>query len=118
MASERDEARQNISDETDADFSGPIGVAERLRHLTENNRHKRQMASGERGIFGVLVGGKDQAPTTIAFVAMLLGMAIGAWCLYQGTLNAGDHDFWAKQSERAFLLATSALSFVFGRSSN
>ena len=114
MASERDEARADIQAGTELDISGPIDSATQVKLLIEKNKQARRLARGQRGLFGIF-GDQDHAPILIAFLAMIIGMALGTWCLYQGSVAVADHDFWSKQADRAFVFATTALGYLFGR---
>lgn len=121
MASDRDGALSSATavEETDSELGEVLAQANNL-HLElvkENNRHKEQMASGERGWFGQFLGGERNAPTVVAFIALVLFSAIGSVCLAAAYNNPETGTFWGDHARNAFALATGALGFIFGRGS-
>lgn len=120
MASEREQAKQSASDPepNDPDLGETLGAANRfnIELIRETNRHREQMAHGERGWLGWLVGGPTSAPTIIAFLAASAGLLIAVWCLSNAAAQGADAEFWSKQAERGFAFAGTAVGFIFGRS--
>ena len=121
MATERDEAKGAVTETTssDPDLEQALGNATqfRLDLLKEQNYHARQLAAQDQGRLGWLLGNANHAPMFIAFLATFAGLAIGLWCLARAANHQSEADFWAKQSERAFAFAGTALGFIFGRGS-
>lgn len=120
MVSEREQAKKSATnpEPSDPDLGETLSAANKFHIdlIRENNRHKEQMAHGERGWLGWLVGGPSNAPTIIAFLAASAGLLIALWCLNQATAQGADAEFWSKQSERGFAFAATAVGFIFGRS--
>jgi len=83
----------------------------------EANRHREAMAKGERGRIGNLLGNSDNAPTTIAFIAIIMGSFIWVGSLAVAYCVPEDSDFWATQGNRALAFTLTALGYVFGRGS-
>jgi hypothetical protein len=119
MASEREQAKQSASEPepSDPDLGETLGAANQfnVELIKEANRHREQMAHGERGLLGRLVGGPTNAPTIIAFIIASVGLGIAMWCLSQASAPGADADFWSKQAERAFAFSGTAVGFIFGR---
>lgn len=120
MASEREQAKRSASDPepSDPDLGEALGAANQfnIELIRETNRHREQMSHGERGWLGWLVGGPTSAPTIIAFIIASAGLLIAIWCLKQAATQVTEAEFWAKQAERGFALAGTAVGFIFGRS--
>ena len=120
MAFDRKAAKEAITTKSkvDAEFNeAQSGAHEfQLKIAQENNRHVETMRRHELGFIGRAFGGEKSAPTYIAFLVMVAGMAGTFYCWSQaGTVEAAVADFWSKQAERSLAFAASALAYIFGR---
>lgn len=93
-----------------------------LEVLKENNRHIEAKIRHDLGVFGRAFGGEKSAPTYVALVAMVSGLAAVGVSFYMAAHapevnNAEYVDFWGKQIERSIAFASAALAFIFGRGS-
>ncbi len=99
-------SRETDDPELDAALSS--GHKLQLELVKEQHRHAETM----RGLGAKIFGHGDNAPTYIAAAAVGAGVVIAGGCLvaaYQSDIPSAV-DFWAKQSERAFSFAATALA--------
>ena len=119
MGFKRSDAKAGVGNEEagDPDLAGALSEASKLRVDLEKeaNRHREKMAAGERGWIGWALGGTKSAPLMIAFLAIVFGGIMWAWCLNQAQLDAADADYWGTQADRALALMGTALGYIFGR---
>ncbi|MBK1664910.1 hypothetical protein CKO38_09190 [Rhodospirillum rubrum] len=119
MDSERSSAKKAIKEPeaTDPEFSQALNDAShfRISLIQEQNRHRENMAKGERGLLGALFGGENLAPTMIAFVISVFGLLGWGVCLLAASHYEAESVFWGDQAGRALALATTAIGFIFGR---
>lgn len=105
-------------DGDDPEYKQSLSEASHMRVTLERegNRHKEEMAKGERGSIGNFLGGERNAPLTIAFLAVSVGSLVWIAALIAAYMFPDDADFWAVQGNRALALALTALGYVFGKS--
>ena len=119
MVFKRSDAKAGIGEEeaSDPELTGALSDGQQLRVALEKegNRHREEMAKGERGFVGWALGGTKSAPLTIAFLAILFGAIMWAWCLNQAQLDGADTNYWGTQADRALALMGTALGYIFGR---
>lgn len=122
MVSERDAAKGAATnpEEGDPELEGALIAASKAKVelLREQNRHAEAIAKGERGWFGGVFGGKDHAPTFIAFSAMFLGFIAFGWAIFQ-MANADEpaRAFWWDVAQYVLTFTGTALGFAVGNSS-
>ncbi|WP_421445276.1 hypothetical protein [Agrobacterium tumefaciens] len=121
MASDRKAAKQAIEEtskddpELDEAISG--GHSYQLKLAQENNRHREVMRRSEMGVFGRLFGSDSAATTSVAFIAMVSGVAGTAFCwIMAGNASVAEiTTFWSTQAERALAFSGGALAYLFGK---
>lgn len=122
MASERSDAKASIQEQEgdDPELSNALVQAGKFRVEIEKegNRHKEEMAKGERGLIGSLLGGEKSATITVAFIAIIIGSLVWVACLIAAYKFEDRSDFWALQGNRALGLTLTALGYIFGRGGN
>ncbi len=80
--------------------------------------HALQRRKLEMGFLGRALGGRDDAPNHIAFIAMLMGFLLAVSSLWVAhAANTADVKFWESFAERGLAFSGVCLSFIFGRSS-
>ncbi|WP_313057398.1 hypothetical protein [Agrobacterium cavarae] len=120
MAFDRKAAKAAITNQSkdDPEFNEALSGAHdyQLKIAQENNRHAETMRRQDLGFIGRAFGGEKSAPTYIAFLVMLAGMAGTFYCWTQaGAVESAVAEFWSKQAERSLAFAASALAYIFGR---
>lgn len=125
MASDRSAAKkaikQSSDDDPELDAALSSGHDLQLKLTQESNRHEEVMRKTDIGFLGWAFGGEKSAPTYIAFLVTILGLAGTLFCWWQavGTnetpVSAEMVEFWSKQAERALAFAAASLAFIFGR---
>ncbi|HYP57344.1 MAG TPA: hypothetical protein VEQ35_03560 [Beijerinckia sp.] len=88
-----------------------------LEIVKENNRHIEATIAHDLGFFGRAFGGEKSAPTHVALIAMLFGLAGAGVSFYMAAHDGTAVEFWGKQIERSVAFASTALAFIFGRGS-
>ena len=145
MASERAEAKRDVVRES-AELNEPAPLrdvlltaqASQTELVRERNRNKEtilqmelaarakeqdaeltaraQERQSELGIIGRLLGGKDNAPTSVALIALASGILAFFLCLHYAAYSSTP-ETWQREAEGSLAFAASALAFIFGRSS-
>jgi hypothetical protein len=119
MASDRKAAKEAIqsSSAQDAELEEVLSGAHnyQLRLTQENNRHAEAMRKADIGFLGRAFGGEKSAPTYIAFLVTVAGLAGTGFCWYKAGVPGATTEFWSTQAERAVAFAASALAYIFGR---
>lgn len=125
MASDRSAAKKAIkqSSDDDPELDAALSSAHnlQLRITQETNRHEEAMRKTDIGFLGRAFGGEKSAPTYIAFLVTILGLAGTFFCWWQatGTIETPTTpemvEFWSSQAERALAFAAAALAYIFGR---
>jgi hypothetical protein len=134
MASERSKAKQDIVRDS-ADASEPaelkilLADAQGMQHelAREGNRSKEAMRQMELtakadeqrtdlGVVGKFTGGKDNAPTAIALVAVICGICLTFLCFHYAAVSVVPQT-WTREADAAMAFTSAALSFIFGRGS-
>jgi len=125
MASDRSAAKGAIEesspDDPELDAALSSGHDLQLKLAQEQNRHTEAMHKADIGFLGRAFGGEKSAPTYIAFIAMVAGLAGATFCWMQAVGTAENPisietaEFWSKQAERALSFGAAALAFIFGR---
>jgi hypothetical protein len=116
MASDREQAKSAIvsRDKDDPELDEVLNNAHQLQLelAREANRHAEEM----RGWFGRLIGDDRNAPVFVALLAMMIGLGVWVYCLYNaGNLNQAQTEFWGRWAERSLAFAASALAYIFGK---
>jgi hypothetical protein len=123
MASERDEVLKAVisselpqATKLEEAISEGSSEAESTKQLELIHKHAIDKLNVELGTFGRLFGTEVHAPLVIAFFVVASGLILAAW-LWWIAYYTNTHDFWAGEAHIALGAATTALGYVFGRSS-
>ena len=99
---------------TDPEYEQSIrDGAHEYKMLREQNRHKEEMRKAGMGVIGNILGDGQQAPFSIALIAILLGIAFSV-VIYVTTPVTARGDV-TELTLSGVTLATGALGYVFGR---
>jgi hypothetical protein len=79
--------------------------------------HAHAMRKLELGWIGFLVGDPTSAPTNIALLCIVAGMALCAVSVIYARTAGTDVEFWHSFTERSLAFVGTALAFIFGRGS-
>ena len=91
-------------------------LAARAREQEAELRERAQVRTSELGLIGHLLGGKENAPTSVALIALGSGILAFFLCLHYAAYSAAP-ETWHREAEGSLAFAASALAFIFGRSS-
>ncbi len=113
-------AKQGItgSEDQEPEVQNAITVGHQLQLdlLREKNRHKEALQAAELGRIGRLVGAESAASITLASAVVALGF-IGVITGYIiAAVRPGSQEFWGKEIGWSYGAISSAMAFVFGRS--
>ena len=75
-----------------------------------------QERQSELGIIGRLLGGKENASTSVALIAMGFGIVAFFLCLHYAAYSPAS-ETWHREADASLAFAASALAYIFGRSS-
>lgn len=91
-------------------------LAARAREQEVELAAQAQEKISDLGILGKLLGGRENAPTNVALIALGCGVVAFFLCLHYAAYSSTP-ETWHREAERALAFAASALAFIFGRSS-
>ena len=124
MASNRSKAKSDLIKES-GEVVEPAALTEIFARSElerkEDNRSKEEMrrldiqaSKVDRGAVGWLIGGRDNAATATAFIAMAAGM-LGTFGCFLGAYFSSSSSTWINAGELFLAFAGSALGYIFGR---
>ena len=76
-----------------------------------------EASRGERGAVGRLLGGKENAPAAMAFLAMLSGLLCSSIC-FLAAYHSPSPAIWISAGTPFLTFAGSAVGYVFGRTAS
>ena len=117
----RSNAKEGITktEDEEPELQNAITVGHQLQLdlLREKNRHRETIQKQELGWIGRFFGGENTASLGLAFAAVFLGFLGVVLGYVMAALQPISQAFGGKEIGFAYTLISSALSFVFGRSS-
>lgn len=91
-------------------------LAAEARQQEAELRERAQERISELGVIGQLLGGKENAPVSVALIALASGILAFFLCLHYAAYSSTP-ETWHREAEGSLAFAASALAFIFGRSS-
>lgn len=127
MASEREKALNDVvGDESGVAIgAGPdsttnlavaLSTAETTKQLELSHQHDINRLRAELGWFGKVFGSESHAAIVIAFIVVILGFG-AAGSLWIAAAHSSRPEYWASEAHLALGTATTALAYVFGKTS-
>ena len=91
-------------------------LAARAREQEVELAAQAQEKQSDLGLLGKLLGGRDNAPTSVALIGMAFGIVSFFVCLHYAA-SSDAAETWHREADTSLAFAASALAFIFGRSS-